>query len=100
MDIQIKLVEDYPKEVLEDLMTRNLEQSQVFFHPDSFLEGGDPNYQRICRKVKVAAYDGERLIGLSYGKGTDKHRFMMEVSLVEMEYRSQGIYAKMLECML
>lgn len=100
MSIQIKLVDEYPKEVLTDLMTRNLEQNQVFINPDSYLGQGDLKHERKCKTVKVAAYDGERIVGLSYGVGINKYRFMMEISLVEKEYRGQGIYGKMLDLIL
>src|SRR5690606_15041428 len=100
MSIQIKLVDEYPKEVLADLMTRNLEQDQVFIHPDTYLGKGEINHQRKCKTVKVAAYDGDRIVGLSYGIAINKHRFMMEISLVEKEYRGRGIYSKMLDCVL
>ena len=100
MSIQIKLVEEYPKEILADLMSRNLEGNQVFIHPDTYLGQGDLNHQRKCKTVKVAAYDGDRIVGVSYGIAINKHRFMMEISLVEQAYRGQGIYSKMLECVL
>lgn len=100
MTIEYKIVEEYPKDVLADLMKRNLEDDQVFIHPDTYLGTGDVNHKRTGKSVKIAAYDGERIVGVSYGIAINKHRFMMDISLVEKEYRDQGIYSSMLEMML
>ncbi|MBH46911.1 MAG: hypothetical protein CME71_01935 [Halobacteriovorax sp.] len=100
MSIEFKIVDEYPKEIQRELMKRNLEDAQIFFHPDSYLGAGDKGHKRESKKVKVAAYAGDRLIGISYGSAVNKNRFMMEVSLVEKEFRGQGIYSKMLELVL
>lgn len=100
MAIEIKLVDEYPEDVLKDLMARNLEAEQVFFHPDSYQGNGSSEHEFKKKILNVAAYDGERLIGLSCGASTGKRRFMMDISLVEKEYRGQGIYTKMLDMIL
>lgn len=100
MSIEIRLIEEYPEEILKDLMRRNLEQNQIFFNPDSYLNSGDIGHQQTSKKLKIAAYDGDRIVGLSYGASVNKHRFVMQVSLVEKEYRGQGIYTRMLDCIL
>ena len=100
MTIEYKIVEEYPKDALDELMKRNLQDDQVFIHPDTYFGIGDVNHKRMGKRVKIAVYDKERIIAVSYGIAVNKHRFMIEVSLVEKEYRHQGIYSRMLDLML
>lgn len=100
MPIEIRIIEKFPKEILDDLVKRNLENSGIFIKEEEFYSTGDSRYSCERKKLRVAAYDGEKMIGLSFGMAQSKNRFMMHISLVEEAYRKQGIYDQMLNVVL
>ncbi|SMF22938.1 hypothetical protein [Pseudobacteriovorax antillogorgiicola] len=100
MSIEIKLVDEYPEDQFNDLVERNLESSGTFIRSWNYHFEGDKNFKKNGTKVRVGAFDRDRLIGLSWGMAESRNRFMMHMSLVEAEYRDHGIYRKMLDIIL
>ena len=98
--IEFKLVDQYPKEQFDDLMDRNLHNMGVFINSREFQRENDFKFEKECHKIKIGAFIGDKLIGLSCGEATSKNQFVMMISLVETEYRKQGVYTKMLNMML
>jgi hypothetical protein len=99
MSIRIEIVEEYPQKVFNDLVKRNLE-SNGFIRSWKYFSEGDSFFEQKGRKIRIGAFDGSKLIGLSWGQAISKNRFLMAISLVEKKYRNQGIYSKMLKIML
>ena len=99
-EIQIKVVEDYDKAVFDDLITRNLESSSVFIPQWEYYNLNEKDYVLQNKTIKIGVFDKDRLIGLSTGAACGPSRFMMNMSLVEPEYRRQGIYTLMLKKVL
>jgi GNAT superfamily N-acetyltransferase len=98
--IDVRRVSEYPESVFRDLVARNLE-AEHFFFPAWKLNGpGDPTYQSSGEVVRIAAFLGDTLVGLSWGQAVTKFRFHMFMSLVEPEFRRQGIYSRMLALVL
>lgn len=100
MTIDIKIVDTYDDSVFKDLVKRNLEDAGHFIAGNDFRTEGDPSFKTVTKVIRIAAFDGQKMIGLSWGQSTSKSRFMMHMSLVEPAYRGQGIYHKMLALML
>lgn len=100
MAIEYKIVDKFPQEIFDELVKRNLEDGSAFIRSWGYHFEGDQSYQTEAKSVRIGAYDGDKLIGLSFGRGESKNRFMMNISLVEAAYREQGVYSKLLEIML
>ena len=100
MSVEIKIVDEYPKDIFDDLIKRNLETDGVFIRSWEHLGAGDSSFSKTGRNVRIAAFDNGKMIALSMGVAETKNRFMMLMSLVEKEYRQLGIYTKMLQLML
>lgn len=100
MAIEYKIVDEFPKEIFDELVKRNLEDNGFFIRSWDYYFEGDQSYRAEAKSVRIGAYDGDKLIGLSFGRSENKNRFMMNISLVEAEYRKQGVYSKLLEMML
>jgi len=100
MTINIKLVDEYPKEFFDILVKKNLEADGIFIPSWEYYFEGDCTFEQKGKTVRVGAYDGDKLIGLSWGRAETKNRFMMYMSLVEGPYRGQGIYKRMLEMII
>ena len=100
MSIEIRFVDEYPEDVFDDLVERNLHTMGTFIPCWEHYFEGDPSFELKGKRLKVAAFDGDKMIGLSWGKAEGKNRFMMYMSLVEREYRERGIYKKMLNLIL
>lgn len=100
MSIEVKVVDEYPKEVFDDLVKRNLENYGIFIKERGYYGEGDESFSLTRKVIKVAAFDGEKMVGLSSGAAETKNRFHMHMSLVEKDYRGRGIYQKMLEKVL
>ena len=99
-EIQIKVVEDYDQKVFDDLVSRNLESSSVFIPQWEYSNLNEKDYVLKNKTIKIGAFHKGRLVGLSSGGACGPSRFMMNMSLVEPEFRKQGIYAAMLEKVL
>ena len=97
MSVDIREVEAYDDERLQELMLRNLGRH---ISSEAFCGAGDPAFHTEAKKIRIGAFAKGELIGLSWGASQSKSRFMMNVSLVEEEYRAQGIYTRMLDLML
>lgn len=100
MAIAIRVVEKYDDAVFKDLVARNLESIGSFVSAWEFYADKDPDYKLHGTTIRVGAFDGDRLVGLSWGKAQKENRFMMHMSLVEADYRHQGLYSQMLEKIL
>lgn len=98
--ITVGIVDDYDEEVFQRLVQRNLESAGVIVPVWEFYGEGDASFSRAGKIVRIAAFDGDRLIGLSWGEAFSKSRFVMQMSLVEEDYRGHGIYSRMLALML
>ena len=55
---------------------------------------------RKNRPLRIAAYDQEELVGVSYGRHAEDSTFNMSISLVSPAYRRQGLYGEMLRYVL
>jgi hypothetical protein len=98
--IEVKFVENYDEAVFQDLVARNLQSDRVFVPAWDYQTIGDPSFDKKALGIRIGAFDGDRLIGLSWGEAHGKSRFVMHMSLVESAYRGRGIYTKMLDLML
>lgn len=97
MAVEVRMVEKYDEAVFKDLVKRNLESSGVFIPEWEYRTKGDETFSMNPRKIRIGAFDRDRLIGLSWGESTGKTKFMMHMSLVEANYRGQRIYSRMLD---
>lgn len=79
MSVVVRVVEKYDDEVFKDLVHRNLESAGVFIPAWDYQESGDATFSKQGRKIRVAAFDGDTLVGLSFGKALTKNRFMMHM---------------------
>lgn len=100
MTLDVRLVDQYDDKTFKDLVQRNLEAPGVFVPGWDYQTSGDLTFQKTAKKIRIGAFDGDRLIGLSWGESQSKTRFMMHMSLVESDYRGRGLYAEMLAVML
>tara|TARA_R110000868_G_scaffold258137_3_gene515385 strand:- start:1801 stop:2310 length:510 start_codon:yes stop_codon:yes gene_type:complete len=100
MTIKICVVDQFDKEESDRLIKENLESLSVFIPSWEYLTEGDPNFKKEVKQVRVAAFDGDELVGLSWGRGESKTRFLMQMSLVIESHRGRGIYKSMLKMML
>ena len=100
MSIIIKIVDQYPKEIFDTLVESNLQSDGIFIPAWEYYFKGDDSFELKGKAVRIGAFDGDKLIGLSWGKAETKNRFIMNMSLVEKKYRGQGVYAKMLKMMI
>ena len=100
MDVDIRLVDKFQQDTFDALLRRNLESKGIFIPVSEYKTSGYRNIEKPDYKIRIGAFVGEQLVGLSYGAAESKHRFLMHVSLVEEDYRCQGIYTKMLKMML
>jgi hypothetical protein len=98
--VNVRVVDQYDDAVFKDLVRRNLESGDLFIPAWEYQTAGDSTFQLTARQVRIGAFDGDRLIGLSCGGAWSKSRFVMNMSLVERDYRGQGIYGRMLALML
>ncbi len=97
MGVEIRAVERFDDDVLSEMTERNLGASISTRHlRRREMEG----FSLEAPFIRLGAFDGERLVGLSYGKAESPSKFHMHVSLVEPEYRGRGIYGRMLDAML
>ncbi len=97
MAVRIERVERYDDAVLSELMERNLGPS---ISTSSIRRQRCEHFERRAESIKFGAFDGDALVGLSWGAAESPSRFVMHVSLVEAAYRGQGVYTAMLEEML
>ncbi len=58
------------------------------------------NEQVKSRVLRVGAFDGEELVGLSYGRHAGDSTFNMSISMVRPAYRRRGIYGELLRYVL
>ena len=98
--IEIKVVENYDEGRFKQLIKENLENMGTFVPDWEYRTKGDATYKCENRKLRVGAFDGDKLIGLSFGEAKGTTRFCMNMSLVEPEYRGQGLYSRMLDKVL
>lgn len=97
MAVRIERVDRYDDEVLSDLMERNLGPS---ISTSSIRRMRCDSFEKRAESIRFGAFDEGRLIGLCWGSAKSASCFVMHVSLVEEEYRGQGIYTAMLDMML
>lgn len=100
LPIIVRTVEDYDAAVFEDLVRRNLESNGMSIRARDFKGPGDGTFEQTGLAVRIGAFDGETLVGLSWGQAVSKSRFIMHISLVEEPYRGRGVYSRMLSLML
>lgn len=97
MSVRIERVERYDEAVYAELMERNLGPS---VSTTAIRRMRCESFEKRAESIRLGAFDEERLIGLSWGAAKSPSCFVMHVSLVEEEYRGQGIYTAMLDMML
>lgn len=100
MTVEIRIVDKYEEQVYQGLLERNLHSTGVFIPVWEYVRTCDPEFNISGRKIRLGAFDGDNLIGLSWGSSAEKNRFMMNISLVDEPFRRQGIYSRLLTKML
>ncbi|MFK7985368.1 MAG: hypothetical protein AB8I08_04990 [Sandaracinaceae bacterium] len=97
MTIEVRRVDSFDNDHLSQLMERNLGPSISTKHLRRREAEG---FSLESERIRLGAFDGNRLVGLSHGQAESPSRFHMHVSLVEREYRGRGIYRELLTRML
>jgi len=98
--VDIRLVDHYDDAVFKALVQRNLHSYVVTLPAWKFKGPGDEKFQKSGTTIRIGAFSGERLVGLSWGESASPNRFTVHMSLVEEEFRNQGIYSRMLDMMM
>lgn len=99
-DVLVKEVEEYDEEIYQTLVNRNLEDTGVFVPLWEYTGNADSEFEIKAKRIRVGAFDGDRLVGLSWGESETKSRFHMHISLVDPEYRRRGLYSRMVSKIL
>lgn len=94
-DIIVKVVEEYDDAIYQAMVERNLKDVGDFIPPWDYTRTADAEFKRHAKRIRIGAFHEGRLVGLSWGESESKSRFHMHISLVEPEYRGQGLYSRM-----
>lgn len=98
MTVEIRRVQEpFDPDLWEELIEKNLGPSISTKH---IRRREADDYSLTAERIRLGAFDGDRLVGASYGQADSPSRFHMHVSFVEPDYRGQGIYGRMLDHML
>ena len=82
--VTIREVDDYDPDVRRDLMHRNLDTTQVTVQAKNYRRAGDPSHQP-GRIIRLGAFDGDALVGLSWGQSMTATRFPSSASAAPMD---------------
>ena len=99
-NLEYRFVEKFDDEIYKSLMDENLHNSPYVLPAFDLNGPGDSSFVRTGKELRLAVFDSDKMIALSWGHAISSKQFQMNISLVDQQYRKQGIYQKMLELVL